>query len=86
MGFGNAIVANDVPEHRETLGDAGRYYRGPDELAAALQLLLDDPAAREDVSDRAHRRAAELYGWDSVCDAYERWFTTLLAPGGGRPA
>ena len=30
MGHGNAIVANDVPEHRETLGDAGRYYRGPD--------------------------------------------------------
>ena len=28
MGAGNAIVANDVPEHRETLGDAGLYYAG----------------------------------------------------------
>jgi hypothetical protein len=32
MGYGNAICANDVPEHREVLGDAGLYYRG----AAAL--------------------------------------------------
>ena len=86
MGYGNAIVANDVPEHRETLGDAGLYYRGPDELAKALQLLLDDPATREEVRGRAHGRAAELFGWDGVCDAYERWFTLLLDPAGGRLA
>ena len=29
MGAQNAIAANDVPEHREVLGDAGLYYRGP---------------------------------------------------------
>ena len=37
MGAGNAILANDVPEHRETLGDAGRYYRGPDGLATGAR-------------------------------------------------
>ena len=79
MGYGNAIVANDVPEHRETLGEAGRYYRGPGELAAALQALLDDPAARGQLREQAHGRAAERYSWDGVCDAYERWFTELLA-------
>ncbi|HEX9043731.1 MAG TPA: glycosyltransferase, partial [Candidatus Limnocylindrales bacterium] len=47
MGAGNAIVANDVPEHREVLGDAGRYYRGAAGLAEALQALLDDPAAAD---------------------------------------
>ncbi|MFL5756758.1 MAG: DUF1972 domain-containing protein [Chloroflexota bacterium] len=78
MGFGNAIVANDVPEHRETLGDAGWYYWGAAELADRLQGLLDDPSAREGLRAASHQRAAERYGWDAVTDAYERWLEGLL--------
>lgn len=77
MGFGNAIVANDVPEHRETLGDAGLYYRGPDELAARLQGLLDDPAVASDLAGRAHRRAMSTYSWDAITDDYESWLLGL---------
>jgi glycosyltransferase involved in cell wall biosynthesis len=77
MGFGNAIVANDVPEHRETLGDAGRYYRGAAELAAALQDVLDDPAIARDLGDRAHDRARSLFSWDAITDAYESWLIGL---------
>ncbi len=33
MGAGNAILANDVPEHREILGDAGRSITGVAERA-----------------------------------------------------
>ena len=83
MGYGNAVVANDVPEHRETLGDAGRYYRGPIELAAALQDLLDDPAQANRLRAAAHARAAALYGWEAVTDAYETWFRSVLRAGGG---
>lgn len=77
MGFGNAIVANDVPEHRETLGDAGRYYRGAAELAAALQDLLDHPAAIRRMRAEAHERARSRYGWDAITDAYETWLGGL---------
>jgi glycosyltransferase involved in cell wall biosynthesis len=77
MGFGNAIVANDVPEHRETLGDAGLYYRGPAELATALQAVLTDPKAARDLAERAHQRATSIYGWDAVTDDYESWLTAL---------
>jgi glycosyltransferase involved in cell wall biosynthesis len=80
MGYGNAIVANDVPEHREALGDAGRYYRGPIALAAALQGLLDDPDAADQLRAAAHARAAALYSWDAVTDAYEGWFLNLARP------
>jgi glycosyltransferase involved in cell wall biosynthesis len=82
MGFGNAIVANDVPEHRETLGDAGLYYGGSEQLATALQAVLDDPVLAEDLRRRAHQRARERYGWDAITDAYEAWFKQL---GCGRP-
>jgi glycosyltransferase involved in cell wall biosynthesis len=80
MGFGNAIVANDVPEHRETLGDSGRYYRGPLELAQQLQAVLDDEALAADLRMRAHERARVTYSWDAVTDAYEHWLMGLVAP------
>jgi glycosyltransferase involved in cell wall biosynthesis len=77
MGFGNTILANDVPEHRETLGDAGRYYRGFEELACALQEVLDDPVEARELGRRAHERAAAVYSWDAITDSYEAWLTGL---------
>jgi glycosyltransferase involved in cell wall biosynthesis len=77
MGFGNTILANDVPEHRETLGDAGLYYRGSSELAERLQAVLDDPAAARDLGQRAHERAGSIYGWEAITDDYETWLIAL---------
>ena len=77
MGAGNAIVANDVPEHRETLGDAGLFYRGPEELASRLQSILDDPALAEDLPARARGRAIAEFSWDHVTDQYEAWLLGL---------
>ena len=78
MGFGNTILADDVPEHRETLGDAGRYYQGPEALARELQAMLDDPDAARELGHRAHERAAAIYGWDAIADAYEAWLESLV--------
>jgi glycosyltransferase involved in cell wall biosynthesis len=77
MGYGNAIAANDVPEHREVLADAGLYYRGAANLALTLQRLLDDRALADDLRARAAGRAASVYGWDAIADDYERWFADL---------
>ncbi|CAN5695841.1 glycosyltransferase [soil metagenome] len=80
MGAGNAIVANDVPEHREVLGNAGSYYRGAAELAAVLQRILDEPETAADLRTRARARARQEYSWDAVTDAYEGWFRRLVLP------
>lgn len=79
MGSANAIVANDVPEHHETLQDAGLYYRGPKELAVQLQRVLDDKALAARLGREAWERARELYGWDSITDRYEAWMKTLCS-------
>lgn len=86
MGVGNAIVANDTPEHRETLADTGRYYRGVAGLAEAIQALLEDPEAAGALRIAAQRRAAALYDWDTITADYEAWFLTLLASAGRRPS
>lgn len=77
MGAGNAIVANDVPEHRETLEEAGHYYRGPEALASELQWILDDPENARELGRQARERAAAIYSWDAVADAYETWLEDL---------
>jgi glycosyltransferase involved in cell wall biosynthesis len=78
MGSANAIIANDVPEHRETLGEAGRFYRGVDELSVAIAELLADEAATDALRVAAHRRAEERFGWESIVTDYERWFSQLI--------
>jgi glycosyltransferase involved in cell wall biosynthesis len=77
MGFGNVIIANDVPEHRETLGDAGLYYRDARQLAEAIDAVLGDTATCASLRDRAHQRARDTYGWDAIAAEYETWFGVL---------
>ena len=67
MGRGATIIANDVPEHREVLGDAGRYYdrNDPDALAAALRAIVEDgPEVRASLGAAAcrTRRGCVLVG------------------------
>jgi exopolysaccharide biosynthesis WecB/TagA/CpsF family protein len=86
MGFGNTILANDVPEHRETLGDAGLYYRGPDELAARMQKVLDDGNLAAELGHRAHERAAAMFSWDVIATSYEAWMNGLVQRSARRAA
>lgn len=85
MGHRNAVVAHDVPEHREVLGDAGVYYayRSADDLARQLQELVDAPERRAELQKRSEARVLERYSWDAVTDAYEDYFMELLTRRGG---
>ncbi len=80
MGRGAAIVANDVPEHREVLGDAGDYYARNDaaDLARALRTLVADPVRRTAMGQAAAERARVHYSWDHVTDEYERLFERMV--------
>ena len=79
MGRGATIVANDVPEHHEVLGDAGAYYarNDPDALAAQLAALNSDAARRAELGAAAAVRAAEQFSWDHVADEYAALFSRM---------
>jgi glycosyltransferase involved in cell wall biosynthesis len=80
MGRGAAIIANDVPEHREVLADAGRYYarNDPAALAAELTAIVADDAGRAALGAAAAARAGTAFSWDHVTDEYERLFWRLV--------
>jgi glycosyltransferase involved in cell wall biosynthesis len=46
-------------------------YRGPDEFAAALQLLVERPGLRERLGSSGRRHVLDEFGWDAVLDRYE---------------
>lgn len=79
MGFGNCVLAHDVPENREALGDAGLFFDAgrPATLAEVLERVAADPGAISDCRARALARAAGHYSWERVTDQYEALLTSL---------
>lgn len=82
MAAGLPIAANDIPEHREVLGDAGVYYAWNDaeSLGHRLQDLLAPPRKEESLhvyGGAARARVHELYSWDVIVEAYENLFEHL---------
>lgn len=80
MGHSNCILANDVPEHREVLGDAGCYFKVSDtnDLTEKLRYFLDNPEEVEKYRKSAMSRVREKYTWDKVTSDYERLFFKLV--------
>ncbi len=81
MAFGNCVVTHDTPENLETLGEAGLWYNGragAASLAPVLQTLISAPPLVEAYRQLAAARAATVYSWESVTDAYEALFRQVL--------
>lgn len=79
LGHGNAILVQDVPEHHEVVGDAGRFFAFHDvgDLANHMRRVLEDPDEVDRLRRRARERAHDSYTWDAVTDDYEAYFDGL---------
>lgn len=64
---GAALLLSDLPAHRETLGDAARFFppRDARELTTQLRALLADQSARQAVAARCSAAVASL-SWDAA--------------------
>ena len=80
LGYGNCVLALDVPFNAEVVGDAAILYnKDPTSLASKMQALLDDPDLVEQYRSRAPMRIGEAYQWADVVGDYERLFQRLTA-------
>ncbi|MEA2328322.1 MAG: hypothetical protein QOE68_3281, partial [Thermoanaerobaculia bacterium] len=81
MASGGCVLAHDTPENREVGGDAVGYFRlRPSEtLSGTLREFLASPALRDQLRLAARARAARMYSWSAVTDAYERLFEEMVS-------
>lgn len=70
IGAGTATNAYDVVFNREVLGDSGRYFTTPAQLATQIEEAEAAPAVTQ-ARAAAARRAAQRYDWEAVADRYE---------------
>ncbi len=80
MAHGRPLVLSDIPENAEVGGDAARFFRcGDDEgLAAQVEGLLEDRAARETLGAVARARCESHYNWERITDQVESFYYRVL--------
>ncbi|MFC7533544.1 glycosyltransferase family 4 protein [Actinoplanes sp. GCM10030250] len=81
VGRGLPVVAADGIETRRTLGDAGAYVPNgtPEEFAAVLNELLDDPDRRRQMRKLGRDRFLSMLSWEHQAGPYAAVFQRLLA-------
>lgn len=80
VGAQAPVNAFDVVFNREVLGEAGRYWRTPADVAALVELAESDEAATAERGVASGVRA-KLYDWDDVAVRYERLCEDLAERG-----
>lgn len=78
MGASNCVLANDVPEHREVLGNAGIFYRGREDLKDKMLMLMKYDAVVEEKGRLARLIIEEEYSWEKVVEGYEEMFNKMI--------
>ena len=68
MGAGVCVLASDVPENVETIGNAGFTFKAGDvrDLQRMLETLLKNPSLCAEAAVRAQERVRQYYLWDNV--------------------
>jgi glycosyltransferase involved in cell wall biosynthesis len=79
MGAGNCVLANDVPEHREVLREAGIYYTGKDDLKSKIEMLMGNRELIDEKRIRAKEITEKEYSWEKVVSDYEETFRQMMS-------
>ncbi|MHC1788867.1 glycosyltransferase [Solidesulfovibrio sp.] len=81
MAVGTPILCSDVTSLPEVGGDAALYFdpRRPDDMAAAMARLLDEPGLAERLVARGRERLAHIGGPEDMARQYLAVFEDVLA-------
>jgi glycosyltransferase involved in cell wall biosynthesis len=80
MGAGLCVLASDVPENSEVIGDAGFTFRKGDQkdLERMLLMLLADERVRQTVGKAAQHRVRERYLWSTITEEMDNVYMDLM--------
>jgi len=81
--YGRCVVAADIPENRDVLGDACIYYAGQSstELLSAVGRCANSKELRESLGSKAKSFVERNYSWQSSARRFEQLYRHLRRPG-----
>jgi glycosyltransferase involved in cell wall biosynthesis len=79
MGCANFIFAHDNPFNRETLGEAGRFFRSVEDLTRLIDEVDGNPSIRSPFKDAARRRALQYFSWSEIVAKYAALMRSALS-------
>jgi glycogen(starch) synthase len=76
-----AIIANDIPSHREVWGDSALYFRANDaaSLAGVIRRLSEERDLCRTYANQAYQRARDCFTTKRMIDDYLQLYRSLLA-------
>jgi glycosyltransferase involved in cell wall biosynthesis len=80
MAAGVCVLASDIPENKEVIGDAGFTFRSGDqgELERMLTTLISDPELRRRSGARGRERILDEYQWPEIGRSIEKTYIEIL--------
>jgi glycosyltransferase involved in cell wall biosynthesis len=80
MGYGNCIVASDIVETLQVVGEAALTFASGDAAALTRQLtqVAETPALAAEYRSKALERVRIEYNWDRVADAHRAVYEHVL--------
>lgn len=81
MAFGNCVIASDLPEVKDVVGDSALSFpcHDVDKLAAAIQEVTDHPELVSVYRKKAQDRVQRLFNWDDVTTAHKRVYEAVVS-------
>ena len=80
MGYGNYVLAYNVPFNAEVVGSAAVLYeKSIEDLRQKLQFIVDHPDEASRYRQKAVARIKEAYTWDKIAEDYERMFNNIIS-------
>ncbi len=78
MSYGKTVLAADIPENKEALGNCGFYCRrnSLQDLEKKLTYLLKNPRVLKSMGARAQKRVRENFDWDKITEQVEDVYQT----------
>jgi glycosyltransferase involved in cell wall biosynthesis len=80
MGFKTAVLVSDIPENKETIGDAGITFesKNKSDLINKIEYLINNKDIVEEYSAKALVRVEEKYSWDKVSSDFLTIYRNII--------
>ena len=80
LGAGNPVLAHDNAYNRWVAGEAALFFSTADDVDAALERLVADPALVARLGEAARARHASEFTWEHVAGQYEQLLLPYVDP------